>query len=215
FYNEASYDIQYGNVRRPTHKNTSWDVARFEVCAHKWADVSEPGYGFSLMNDCKYGHSVDERGMALTLLKSSTYPNPEADQEVHRFTYAIMPHCGDWRDANTSLMAYRLNVPVLTAAGRGAGKAPAGFASVDRENVVIEAVKQQLDGGDTIIRLYECYGARTDVTLKLGFTPAYVKRVNLLEDELGDVDAADGRLRFTLKPYEILTLKVGLGAALR
>ncbi len=209
FYDEASYDIQYGNVRRATHKNTSWDVARFEVCAHKWADVSEAGYGFSLLNDCKYGHSVDERGMALTLLKSSTYPNPEADLELHRFTYAIMPHCGGWREAGTPQMAYRLNVPVLTAAGRGAGAVPLPFASVDRENVIIEAVKQQLDGEDAIIRLYECHGARTDVALQLGREPEYVKRVNLLEDELGGVDAADGRVRLTLKPYEIITLKVG------
>ncbi|MDO4592429.1 MAG: glycoside hydrolase family 38 C-terminal domain-containing protein, partial [Comamonadaceae bacterium] len=79
FYNEATYDIQYGNVKRPTHKNTSWDIARFEVCAHKWMDVSEANFGFTLMNDCKYGHSADDNGVALTLLKSSTVPNPEAD----------------------------------------------------------------------------------------------------------------------------------------
>ncbi len=209
FYNEASYDIQYGNVRRATHRNTSWDVARFEVCAHKWADVSEAGYGFSLMNDCKYGHSTDESGMALTLLKSSTYPNPEADLETHRFTYAIMPHCGGWREAGTPQMAYRLNIPVLTAAGRGAGAVPAAFASVDRENVIIEVVKQQMDGEDAIIRLYECYGARTDAVLKLGRAPSCVKRVNLLEEELGGVDAANGCVRLTLRPYEIVTLKLG------
>ena len=208
FYNEATYDIQYGNVRRATHKNTSWDVARFEVCAHKWADVSEAGYGFSLMNDCKYGYSVDEKGVALTMLKSSTYPNPDADQEVHHFTYSIMPHHGDWREAGTPLMAYMLNVPVLTAPGKGDAAALPAFARVDQENVMIEVVKRQLDGEDTIIRLYECYGARTPVTLTLNRAPAEVKRVNLLEDELGEAEVDGKAIAFTLRPYEIATFKV-------
>ncbi|MBQ6595632.1 MAG: alpha-mannosidase [Clostridia bacterium] len=208
FYNDATFDIQYGNVRRATHKNTSWDVARFEVCAHKWADVSEPRYGFSLMNDCKYGYSVNEHDMALTLLKSSTYPNPEADQEVHRFTYAILPHSGDWREADTPQNAYRLNVPVLTVPGSGTRDVLGSFASVDQDNVMIEAVKQQLDGEAAIVRLYECHGARTDVTLTLGCAPRNVKLVNLLEDEIGDADVEGNVVRMTLRPYEIVTLKI-------
>ena len=208
FYNEASYDIQYGNIRRPTHKNTSWDVARFEVCAHKWADVSEAGYGFSLMNDCKYGHSADENSIALTLLKSSSYPNPEADREIHHFTYSIMPHSGGWREAGIPMMAYRLNVPVLTAAPRGTGNMLPGFACTDRENVMIETVKQQMDGTDTILRLYECYGARTDVTLTLGEKPGSVKVTNLLEEETGNAALTGEKISLTLKPYEIITLKI-------
>ena len=208
FYSEATYDIQYGNVRRATHKNTSWDVARFEVCAHKWADVSEPGYGFSLLNDCKYGYSVDEKSVALTLLKSSTYPNPEADQEVHRFTYAIMPHVGGWRQAGTANMAYRLNVPVLTAAGPGGQAACASLISVDRDNVLVEVVKRELAGGNTVLRLYECHGARTDVTLTLDRIPASVKLANMLEDAIGDADAQGNRVSLTVRPYEIVTLIV-------
>ena len=119
-----------------------------------------------------------------------------------------MPHLGGWRDAGTPRMAYRLNVPVLTASGMGARDALAGFASVDRENVIVEVVKQQLDGEDTILRLYECYGARTDVTLTLGCAPKAVMRVNLLEDETGEIDATGSRVRLTMKPYEILSLKV-------
>jgi alpha-mannosidase len=117
FYNEATYDVQFGNLRRPTHKNTSWDVARFEVAAQKWADVSEDGFGVSLLNDCKYGHSVDERSMALTLLRCAVHPNPEADKEVHQFSYALYPHEGDWRDAGTPSMAYRQNEPVKAVEG--------------------------------------------------------------------------------------------------
>ncbi|MBR2764771.1 MAG: alpha-mannosidase [Blautia sp.] len=208
FYNEATYDIQYGNVKRATHKNTSWDVARFEVCAHKWADVSEAGYGFSLMNDCKYGYSVDENSMALTLLKSSTYPNPEADQEVHHFTYSILPHQGDWREADTPAEAYRLNIPVMTVAGSGTDAALPAFASVDQQNVLIEVVKQQLDGEDTIVRLYECYGARTNVTMTLGRTPEKVSVVNLMEDEIAPAEVEGNEVRFVMKPYEIITFKI-------
>ena len=208
FYNDATFDIQYGNVRRATHRNTSWDVARFEVCAHKWADVSEAGYGFSLMNDCKYGYSVDERAVALTLLKSSTYPNPEADRETHRFTYAMLPHAGDWRAAGTPSAAYRLNVPMLAARGTGEGRALPGYAAVDAPNVIVEVVKRQLDGEDAILRLYECHGARTDVTLTLGRAPESVTVVNLLEDDLRPADLQGSQVRFTLKPYEIITLRV-------
>ena len=208
FYNDATFDIQYGNVRRATHKNTSWDVARFEVCAHKWADVSEAGYGFSLMNDCKYGYSVDENSMALTLLKSSTNPNPEADQEVHHFTYSIMPHHGDWREAGTPLMAYMLNIPVMVTRGEGKKAALPSFVDVDQENVLVEVVKQQLDGEDTILRLYECYGMRTDVTMTLNRKPASVKITNMMEDELSDANVEGNQVKFTLKPYEIITFKV-------
>ena len=208
FYNDASFDIQYGNVRRATHKNTSWDVARFEVCAHKWADVSEPGYGFSLMNDCKYGYSVDENSIALTLLKSSTYPNPDADQEIHHFTYSILPHQGDWRCADTPSEAYRLNVPLIASAGSGTDALLPSLAAVDQPNVKIEVVKQQLDGEDIIIRMYECFGARTNATLSLGFEPSSVKVANMLEDDLYDAEYCGKDISFTLKPYEILTLKI-------
>lgn len=208
FYNDATYDIQYGNVRRATHKNTTWDIARFEVCAHKWADVSEAGYGFSVMNDCKYGYSVDENSMALTLLKSATSPNPLADQEVHHFTYSILPHEGDWREANTPEKAYMLNIPVLTGCGAGEKTELPAFVQLDKENVMMEVVKQQLNGEDTILRLYECFGKRTEVTMTLGWTPESIKLVNMLEDELDDV-AFDGReVRFTVKPYEIVTFKI-------
>ncbi|NLG25615.1 MAG: alpha-mannosidase, partial [Clostridiales bacterium] len=171
FYNEATYDIQYGNIRRVTHKNTSWDVARFEVCAHKWADVSEDGYGVSLLNDCKYGHSIDEHSMALTLLKSSTYPDPDADQETHRFTYSILPHQGGWRDGGTVDMAYQLNVPVAVCGAAGEG-ALLPFAAVDAPGVLVETVKGAQKGEGAVVRVYECFGRRTaGVRLRLGFAP--------------------------------------------
>ncbi len=107
----ATYDIQWGNVERPTHWNTSWDWARFETCAHKWVDLSEGGYGVSLLNDCKYGHDIKGHTMRLTLLKSGVAPDPAADQGAHVFTYALLPHAGDWRDSDTVRHAYLLNMP--------------------------------------------------------------------------------------------------------
>lgn len=203
FYNEATYDIQFGNIKRPTHQNTSWDKAKFEVCAHKWMDVSEGNYGFSLLNDCKYGHSADENAISLTLLKSSTAPNPEADQELHWFTYSIMPHSGDWRMARTPDMAYRLNIPITAVCGRG-GRLPS-LLRVDCENVMVEAVKHSLRGNGTVIRLYECFGQRSHVKLELGWEPKAVYKVSLMEDIEETVDALGGRVEFEVHPYEIVS----------
>ncbi len=209
FYNEASFDIQYGNTKRATHTNTSWDAARFEVCAHKWVDVSEDGYGVSLLNDCKYGHSVNEKSMALTLLKSSISPNPVADIEVHEFTYSLMPHVGGWREAGTVDMAYRLNVPVLTAKGEGSGTASTAFAQIADANVIIEVVKEALDGDGTIIRVYECYGRRsTGVKLQLNFAPASAEVCNLMEKHITDANLDGNTITFDMKPYEIKTFRI-------
>jgi alpha-mannosidase len=207
FYNEATYDVQYGNVRRPTHRNTSWDEARFEVCAHKWMDVSEEGYGVSLLNDCKYGHSADDNGIALTLLKSSMYPDPDADQCPHHFTYSLMPHEGSWRRAGTAEMACRLNTPAIACEGRRA-RLPA-FVSVDAENVMVEVVKQALDGNGLIVRLYEYFGRRTQgAMLKLGFDAEKMYECNLLEEPLREVAIEDRTASFSLRPYEIKTFRI-------
>ncbi len=209
-YTDAVCDIQYGNVKRPVHKNTSWDVARFEICAHKWADVGEDDFGAALMNDCKYGYSIDEGDMALTLLKSSVYPNEAGDQETHRFTYSFMPHEHSWREANVPLMAYQLNVPVTAArASGGQGKRPASFAAVEQPNVVIEAVKPALDGNGIIVRAYENFGRRAlNVRVQLDETPREAVECNMLEEPLESANVTGGALVFDLKPYEIKTFRL-------
>ncbi len=205
FYNEATYDIQFGNIKRPTHKNTSWDVARFEVAAHKWADVSEDGFGVSLLNDCKYGHSADERSVALTLLRCAVHPNPEADKEVHHFTYSLYPHEGGWRDAGTPSMAYRLNEPVKAVRG-DATFGP--FAAVNAPNVMIEAVKNAEDGNGVILRAYECYGRRTKALLTLDAPVLDAKKVNILEETIGEPVFGGRVVELNLRPYEITTVRV-------
>ena len=109
---KANYEIQFGNVERNTHWNTSWDYAKFEVVGHKWADLSEGDYGVSLLNDSKYGYDIKDQTMRLTLIKSGVYPDPEADQGHHSFTYSLYPHGGSWFEAGTTKEAYELNYPV-------------------------------------------------------------------------------------------------------
>ena len=131
----ATFEIQWGNVERSTHFNTSWDWARFETCAHKWADLSEGDYGVALLNDCKYGYDVHDNLLRLTLLKSATYPDPQADQGEHLMTYSLFPHTGDWRNGVTQA-GYDLNDPLIlepvTQSGRGGESAPdKALVSVD------------------------------------------------------------------------------------
>ncbi|MBO7359348.1 MAG: alpha-mannosidase [Clostridia bacterium] len=209
FYNQAQFDIQYGNVTRATHKNTSWDVARFEVCAHKWMDVSEAAYGAAILSDCKYGYSVDEDSVALSLVKSATDPDSTADIGKHVFSYSLMPHCGDWRQANVPEAGYRFNIPVeAIKAENGNRDVSFAFACVDRPNVMIETVKAALHGEGTIIRLYECFGARTKATLTLEKAPEAACFTSLMEDDLETAGFKGNSIELEFKPYEIVTLRI-------
>lgn len=208
---KATYDIQYGNVERPTHWNTSWDYARFEVCAHKWADLSEDGYGVSLLNDCKYGHDIKDGVMRLTLLKSATDPNPDADLGKHEFTYSLYPHAGDWKEAGTVPMSYKINCPMLSLVEeKHEGTLPTEFSlvSVDKENIIVEVVKKAEDSDNIIIRLYECHNRRTKATL--GFSLQVVKawECNLMEINQEQVTVSENSFEFDIKPFEIKTFKL-------
>lgn len=204
---EATFDVQFGSLTRKTHQNTSWDVARFESCGQKWMDLSEGHYGVSLLNDCKYGHSVKDSNMALTLIKSGIEPNPTTDQEEHVFTYAIYPHAEGWRAAGTVTEAYKLNQPLLVQAQTGE-KETYSFASVAHDNVVIETVKRSEDGTGTVIRMYESENALTKTTLTVNtdFGKAYI--CNLLEETEYEADVAGNEIEVVLKPYEVVTVKI-------
>lgn len=204
----ATYDIQWGNVQRPTHRNTSWDWARFETCAHKWVDLSEGDYGVSLLNDCKYGHDVQGNVLRLTLLKSATYPDPDADQGEHRFTYSLLPHTGDWR-AGTAPASYALNDPLIVRrVTGGGGDMPQSLVAVDAPNVIIETVKQAEDSRGLIVRLYENERCRGSVTLRVGFPLAGAYRCNLLEEPGEPLDVTQNAVCFSVKPYQIVTLRL-------
>lgn len=207
--NKATYEIQYGNLERPTHWNTSWDMAKFEVCGHKWADLSENGYGVSLLNDCKYGYDIKDGVMRLTLIKSATSPNPEADKGKHCFTYSLMPHSGDFREGGTIKHAYFINNPLMAAKANGKGDLPGEFslARVDKDNVIIEVIKQSIDGEGYIIRVYEAFGKRTKATVSFGLVVSDVFETDLLENELRKKEINGNNLEIEIKPYEIKTFK--------
>ncbi|MEF9959356.1 MAG: alpha-mannosidase [Niameybacter sp.] len=204
---EATFDIQFGNLTRKTHENTSWDQARFETCAHKWVDLSEGAYGVSLLNNCKYGHSIKDTDLALTLIKSGVDPNPKTDQEEHFFTYALYPHAGTWKDAHTHEEAIKLNQPVLVA-NKGNVATHLSFAQVDQPNVLLETIKLAEDGSGVIIRLYEYQNMRTKATLTFANTLKAVYECDLLENELCSLSSETSSFLFGIKPYEIKTYKV-------
>ena len=202
---EATFEVQFGNVKRKTHTNTSWDKARFESCAQKWMDFSEGHYGVSLLNDCKYGHSVNDGTIGLTLLKSGVEPHPNADVEVHEFTYALLPHAESWQEAGTVAESYKLNQRAYAVTGGETGKA-ASFASVDQRNVILETVKAAENGEGTVLRLYECENARTKATLTVPADTKAAYLTNLLEEIESELPVVDGKVTFTIKPYEIVTI---------
>ena len=209
--NEATFDIQYGNVKRDTHDNTSWDFAKFEVCHHKWMDVSEDGYGVSMLNDCKYGVGVRNGVIGMSMLKSAIHPNPEADKELHEFTYSIYPHQGGWREAGTVKQAYQINNPLAYSwkENEGGTLAPEySLVSSDQDNAVIEVVKKAEDSDAVIVRLYECYNRRTPVTLIFGKELTSVVECNMMEEGADPVEFTGNQATFEMKPYEIKTLKV-------
>ena len=204
---EATFDVQFGNLTRKVHTNTSWDKARFESCGQKWIDLSEGHYGVSMLNDCKYGHSVKDSDMALTLIKSGIEPNPVADQEEHYFTYAIYPHAEKWQEAKTVEQAYDLNQPAIAVAGGKPGSL-LSKASVDRSNVVLETIKCAESGHGIIIRMYESENAltKTNLVVEGNYNKAFV--CNLIEEEEAELELKDGVVCVQLKPYEVVTVKL-------
>ncbi len=211
----ATYEIQYGHVERPTHANTSWDVARFEVCAHKWADLSEPGYGVALLNDCKYGYDIAANVIRLSLLRAPTWPDPVADRGHHRFTYRLLPHTGDLRAAGVVDAGYDLNVPlraVPATAHRGAAGGQSSILSVDAAHVVIDAVKRAEEDGDAlVVRLYEAWGRRGPVTVRAPWDVGRATFTDLLERETADARIAGATVTFDVSPFQIVTLKLKRG----
>lgn len=209
--NKATYEIQYGNVERYTHRNTSWDEARFEVCAHKWADLSEFDYGVALLNDSKYGYDIKDAVMRMTLIKSGIFPNPDADKEVHQFTYALFPHQGDYRQAKVIQQAYDLNCPMYALTkdtNQKIDEQAYSLFSLDAENVFADTVKKAQDNEDIIIRMYEAYGKRTRVTLNAeNIRPLEAWECDLMENKEKKLEIEKFSMSFEMKPFEIKTFR--------
>lgn len=209
----ARCEIQFGSIARPTHANTSWDAARFEVCAHSWVDLSEHGYGVALLNDGKYGHRLDGGVLDLCLLRSPGNPDPEADQGDHLYTYSLYPHAGDHVAGGVMREAHDLNVPLrVVPLKRGAadGAVPS-LVSVDHPDVVVAAVKRSEDGDDLIVRVHESAGGTARARLRFSVPVRGVAVVNLLEEEPKALRLRDGAVDLELPPFAVRTLRLHLG----
>jgi alpha-mannosidase len=212
----ATNEIQWGNVQRPTHRNTSWDWARFETCAQKWVDLSEGNYGASLLNNSKYGHDIRDNIIRLSLLRSPTSPDPVADQGRHIFSYSLLPHTGTWNE-DTIGAAYALNDPfiVYTPAASAPSRQDAvtlsyleSLIAAEQSNIVIETIKQAEDGHGIIVRLYESQRCRGPVTLSSRVPLKSAWHTNLLEQNEQELQVGGQQITFSVHPYEIVTLRL-------
>ncbi len=208
---KAVCEIQFGYAERPTHSNTSWDWAKFEVCAHKYVDLSDGGYGVALINDCKFGHGIKEGNISLSLLRAPTYPDPECDMGKHEFKYALLPHASSLASSDVLKEAFFFNNPCIAVeADGGDGTAPSSFSAVSTENerLVIDTVKPAEDGNGTVVRLYEGKRCQGHEKLTFGIKSDKVFLCDLLENELEELSVTDNSVTLPFKPFEIITLKV-------
>jgi alpha-mannosidase len=208
---EATYETMYGVVRRPTHRNTSWDAAKFEVSGHRFADMSEPDYGVAVLNDAKYGYEARDNVLMLTLLRGPLYPDPLADLGHHHFTYSILPHTGDWTEAGVTDEGFALNSPLI-ARETGQPVQERGLLRQEGLPLGLGSLKRSEDGSGLVLRIYEPNGARGVATLRFDRVVLDVQRVNLLEEPSSDGPAPmlidPNTVALDVRPFEVVTLKL-------
>ncbi len=222
---DALCDIQFGHVRRPTHASSPWDAAKFEVCAHRFVDLAEPGFGVAVLNDGRFGHCVFDGGIRVSLLRAARFPDPDADQGRHQVTIAIVPHGPGLhevlREAEALNMPLRIIEPIRPEPSRPApatglptgqpapAELPAPVVTLDHSGVELSAVKRTDDGsGALIVRLYEACGARTPLTVRADRPITAAQRTNALGEPLETLDVFDGVVVLTLRPFELVTLQL-------
>jgi alpha-mannosidase len=205
---EATYEIQFGHVRRPTHMETSRARAMFEVCAQRWADLGDQDYGVSLLNDCKHGYDIHGSVMRLSLLRAPTHPDPTADRGHHRFAYALMPHPGDFREAGVIQAAEDLNAPLRIGTTDLPGGQSRSLLEVDTPQVIVEAIKRAEDTDATIVRLYEAWGRRCTARLRTTLPASRAFLCDLLERNREEVEIHAGLIELVLTPFKIVTIKL-------
>jgi alpha-mannosidase len=212
----ATYEIQFGAINRSSKPRTDEDIAKFEVPAQQWADMSDAKYGVSLLNDCKYGYSAKENTLLLTLLRSPHGPNPldplhsdegVIDQGNHSFCYSLFPHSGHWTKGGTVQGAYELNHPVMVFQNIQGVNIPS-LLETSKPNIIIDAVKKAEESDAIILRMHEAYGSSTDTTLHLGINVSAASECDLLENEEKVYKIVKSKLALKFRPFEIKTLKL-------
>jgi alpha-mannosidase len=203
---EAMCDIQFGQIARPTHASSSWDAAKFEVCAHRYVDLSEPSFGVAVLNDGRYGHGVQDGGVSVSLLRAAKYPDPDADHGRHAVTISVLPHGAGLHEVLHE--AESLNMPLRVVSGQ-ATSPPEPVVTIDNRGVQISSVKHADDGsGDLIVRLYEACGDRAPLTVRASQPIRGAVRCNLLEEPTGGIECSDGIVSLSLRPFELVTLRM-------
>ncbi len=217
---DATYEIAHGAAKRPTHWNTLYDLTRFEVAAHKWADLSEGGYGCSIINDCKYGYDIHNSHMRITLMRAPTCPDRTGDHGINTFKYAFHPHSGDWR-TDTPQEALAFNVPPVAfynaQATTGAIESGNSFVSIttdddgdfiNQKNISIDTIKKAQDGRGYIIRVVEQEQKRGKATLNWSFGFDKVIECNMIEEDKAEIAQNGNSFEFEFKPFEVKTFRI-------
>lgn len=201
-------EIQFGHIARPTTRNNALEASKFEVCNYKWSDLSESRFGVAILNDCKYGISVNGSDMRLSLHKGGCHPDVTGDAGVHEMTYSFLPHAGGLSVKNVIQPAYTLNVPSLAVKGAlQADVTP--LVQVDADNIICETVKPaELRENAFVLRLYECERNKTACTLTFGCDVKKVFLTNMLEDVKEELPVVDGKVSLQFRPFQIVTVLV-------
>lgn len=209
---EASYEIAHGAINRPNHFNTSYDFARFEVSAHKWADLSQTDYGVSILNDCKYGYDIHGNRMRITLMRSPNCPDTTADRGINEFTYAFYPHSNRWQDGKTVNKAFELNMPLEAFYSEGSDNSRAvfekSFLELSCQNIIVDALKKAQDGEGFILRVYESEGRTSQVSLKLCFPKFDLFECDMMENSENLLEKGAACVQFKICPYEVKTFRL-------
>lgn len=204
----STSEIAHGSIQRPTHYNTSYDLAKFETCMHKWVDLSESGYGVSVLNDCKYGFSVHENNIDITLMRAPICPDPTGDIGYNEFTYSLVPHTGTWQEAGISELAYALNNPpavVYSAVGSHDGER---LISVKRKGVVLDAFKKAQNDDGYILRVFEAYSSRGKCEIDFCKAIESVTECNIMEKDSEALSHCEKSFVFDIKPNEVKTFRI-------
>ncbi len=207
--NEAAFESAHGAINRPTHRNNSFDAAKYEQCAHKWADLSEGDYGVSILNDCKYGYDVLDNKMRITMMRAPTCPDRKGDLGINTFVYSFLPHKGTWQHGDTVEKAFELNVPLTAFISNGNGTVTEkSFLNVSNSDFVIDAVKYAEDGDGIIVRGYESRNIRGERAITFSKELAGVTECNLMEVNEKTIPFNTNTFSFNVKPFEVKTFRI-------
>jgi len=211
----ATFEIPYGSIERPATRDNTWEAAKFEVPALRWADLGDSNHGFSLINESKYGYDGKGNTLLLSLLRSPTWPDPDADRGHHNFSYSLYPHSGDWKQALTVRRGYEFNYPLRAfqvEAHEGSLAPQHSFVSVNGDNVVLTALKKTEDGDALLLRFYEWAGKSGDVRIQLPDGAHSASLTNLMEKSEGRLlPVADHQVTVPVHPYEVVSVRVEFG----